>query len=704
MIYHYYCTNCGHKIPGEEVVFNLAEILELNTGKSGGNLFIKISPADLYDLASENKVSLHEGAVRLKLSIARLLSFLGQDFSKTIRKQLSQLSYSEFEKGTSISNLFAATFANSEAAEESIEDLISNIQIKFELEDKTDENISDEEWEENTENYTMSFWIQAMFFEGQDTIYTISSSTKEDPSDLRSIKYMGKDIRGYCPKCCKPIALGSGMYEHILVGFLGAQSAGKTSLFISMINYLKNHYDDEELQFGINRPEELCDGRYVKTDQALKANTYGWAVGKTNAAKTTQEAYNATVMLEKKGKKVLLTFVDIAGEYCWNGVGFDQDALDAFPLITWCHMYMLCEDILPQNEDIGAAELIIMAKDLYRYIGRHRQGAARLVKPPLCLTVTKADVVKIQGGLNEGQRNPFSDIGKKFQGKLGFNAKQEVQYLERIYASTQNQLILDSLRACVRTYNELKEITYVSMIGCSAQGMDGLDYGELKKKVNEEIAEFIKNVHEKQGIVLTEQQIQELLEKTESRQKKRLEEEQNRKIPEERWRKQPEAMIERFLQQLDAEQIMAFREEHGVELDAEQLRRMRVPNFYRDGARFRSMNLDKVWKWILCNIGMISSYNGYCFSTIPSYGEAYGGFGMESDKVLMSYPLEEEENRVNGVLGMYLNPTKLDVNLNVLDMDKPTRPIIRSIDMPRYERERRRIIEGYIQNYGSKEG
>ena len=77
---------------------------------------------------------------------------------------------------------------------------------------------------------------------------------------------------------------------------------------------------------------------------------------------------------------------------------------------------------------------------------------------------------------------------------------------------------------------------------------------------------------------------------------------------------------------------------------------------------------------------------------------------MESDKVLMSYPLEEEENRVNGVLGMYLNPTKLDVNLNVLDMDKPTRPIIRSIDMPRYERERRRIIEGYIQNYGSKEG
>ena len=136
---------------------------------------------------------------------------------------MSQLSYSEFEKGTGISNLFAATFANSEAAEESIEDLISNIQIKFELEDKTDENISDEEWEENTENYTMSFWIQAMFFEGQDTIYTISSSTKEDPSDLRSIKYMGKDIRGYCPKCCKPIALGSGMYEHILVGFLGAQ-------------------------------------------------------------------------------------------------------------------------------------------------------------------------------------------------------------------------------------------------------------------------------------------------------------------------------------------------------------------------------------------------------------------------------------------------------------------------------------------------
>ena len=67
-------------------------------------------------------------------------------------------------------------------------------------------------------------------------------------------------IRGYCPECNKPVLDGSGKYEHFLVGFLGAQSAGKTSLFVSMINDLPNYFG----KLGIELPEVLCEENIEK--------------------------------------------------------------------------------------------------------------------------------------------------------------------------------------------------------------------------------------------------------------------------------------------------------------------------------------------------------------------------------------------------------------------------------------------------------
>ena len=52
MIYNYYCTNCGHELRGVDIIFDLAQMLDLHSG-NGEDLFIKFSPIDLQELAQE---------------------------------------------------------------------------------------------------------------------------------------------------------------------------------------------------------------------------------------------------------------------------------------------------------------------------------------------------------------------------------------------------------------------------------------------------------------------------------------------------------------------------------------------------------------------------------------------------------------------------------------------------------------------------
>lgn len=115
-------------------------------------------------------------------------------------------------------------------------------------------------------NYHMHCWVEPIYFEGTDEIYTIRFFDEENPVNLKSFENIIA-IRGYCPECRKPIIKDAGRYEHKLVGFLGAQSAGKTSLFVAMIN---NELPNMFTQLGIKLPDPLClsDGRY---DRLLKA-------------------------------------------------------------------------------------------------------------------------------------------------------------------------------------------------------------------------------------------------------------------------------------------------------------------------------------------------------------------------------------------------------------------------------------------------
>lgn len=481
MIYDYYCTNCGNKLYGTDIVFDLAQILDL-----GSERFIKFSPIDLREVAERNNQPLVNGRkIRLKITLFDLLGYIGQDLDTLDQEAMQELSYDEFAAGEAMVDLLqGSSMQNDDVQMNNIKTWVDAITAKLKLQEKAgSETLDDAEWLQDTSHYDLYFWVEPVFFEGTEEIYTIKYSLEENPANLLPFSYKRKIIRGYCPKCNEPIAEGSGKYEHLLVGFLGAASAGKTSLFVSMINDVC-HYSE---QLGIELPEILCDGKYDKIMSAIKLNKYGWAVGKTDA-QVVVEAYNATLLVKRRtgNKTILLSFVDIAGELCYdqNIQDISLDALQSFPLITSCHLYMLCTCVsqmgygnAEENERENAAAidnraLIQIANGIYRQ--RNNQDSI----PPMCIVITKVDMASADANMQNRGATPF-DLnnmpelsGRSFE-QHGVNLKDQIIYLQNIYNATNDRDIIESLDWCKRTYDNSKTMTYMAILACSALGMPG---------------------------------------------------------------------------------------------------------------------------------------------------------------------------------------------------------------------------------------
>ncbi len=495
MIYDYYCTNCGNKLYGTDIVFDLAQILEL-----GPERFIKFSPIDLREVAERNNQPLVNGQkIRLKITLFDLLGYIGQDLDTLNQEEMQGLSYDDFSdtsKGKMKSLLQGNSMQNEDVQDDNIQNWIDAITAKVKLQEKTDSEMPDKEWIKDTSHYELYFWVEPVCFEGSEEIYTIKYSMEENPANLLPFSYQKKIIRGYCPKCNEPIADGSGKYEHLLVGFLGAASAGKTSLFVSMINDVC-HYSE---QLGIELPEILCDGKYDKIMSAIKLNKYGWAVGKTDA-KAVVEAYNATLLVTRRmgNRTILLSFVDIAGELCYdqNIQDISLETLQSFPLITSCHLYMLCTCVsqmgygnAEENEKENAAAidnraLIQIAKGIYRQ--RNNQDSI----PPMCIVITKVDMASADANMQNRGGNPFDlanmpEMNGRDFAQPGVNLKNQITYLRNIYNATNDRDILESLDWCKRTYDNSKKMTYMAILACSALGMPGKKFEEKKYNLERE--------------------------------------------------------------------------------------------------------------------------------------------------------------------------------------------------------------------------
>lgn len=491
MIYDYYCTSCGNRMKGREITFDLAQMLDLQSGESGGmNVFIKFSSDDLRELAKQNGVSLENGKkVRLEISLADLLNYISQDFKFKEREEFVNLTYDEFVEGTMLTNLlFSGKASDSSQTREVIENDVRRFldaitaKLKSREEDPFNaENQGDEDWNQNTSNYFMHFWVEPIFFAGTEEIYTIHYSGEENPSNLTPFKYGKKEIRGYCPKCNKPIMAETGVLKHYLVGFLGVQSAGKTTLFVSMINDLLAS-PQKLLQLGIQFPTILSDGKYEKVSQALSDNKNGWAVRKTDA-QVINESFNASMLIESsEGRKGIITFVDIAGELCYNAQiqAVDFEAFSKFPLITDCDLYMLCTCVSQKgygeaDQESAAIDNTALLK-ITEGIYKHRRDQIKV--PPICLVVTKVDMAEqaVKAGI-QNDNNPFQNLGiKKSKEKHIYNLQEQVDILKDLYTQCGNKDILESMKWCSYTCENYKNTTYVSLISCSALGMPGRRY------------------------------------------------------------------------------------------------------------------------------------------------------------------------------------------------------------------------------------
>ena len=588
MIYDYYCTNCGQKMQGNNILFDLAQMLEIHSESDAFSIFIPFSPWDIKNKAEEMGIPL-KGQIRLEITLADLLDYMSRDLDREIdREAMRTMNYSQFTPQNIVNLLSTSSLQTEEVSAERIRSFVDAITAKMITKEMPVSESDAEKWEDNAANHYAYCWVEPIYFEGTEEIYTIKFSDEEKPVNLKFFENV-IEIRGYCPECRKPIVRDAGRYEHKLVGFLGAQSAGKTSLFVAMINELPNMFG----QLGIKLPDPLClsDGKYDRLQYAMLLHSKGWAVPKTDAKGAAVESYNATLLVEStiKRKKVLITFVDIAGELCYDvsRKAINQEAFQKFPLITSCHLYMLCTCVSQkgygnadqESANIPNTALLAIANAIYNNLKNPTSV------PPMCLIVTKVDMAETSGGNNFGGPNPFEENGmpripRGLASRIGnsaFNPLEQMNILKTLFDQTNNLDVLESLRWCCNTYRNLYDKTYFAMVSCSALGMQGKRFDKDKDDME------------------------------------------------------------------------------------------------RDGDQFKSVRLDKVWTWILSNLGlMTAAKNQYLFESVPSYGEAYYSTTINPEEypdVRMSYDLNDEKRRIDAIMELYLNRSDLDTKLHLYDQE-----------------------------------
>ncbi len=280
MIYDYYCVDCGRKIPGNAIQFDLAQFLEMDVGNSSEERIALISSSQLKEIASACRERLQEqSTVKLKVTLKQMLDIM-VEFSK--KKKYVQGSI-ETDNYINLQEILEAVFAGASASQAMISqmafDYAKELRARFTFDDEGRE--PEEEELNDTKRYCAYFWIKPFFLENgmSSDLYTVQyrvaeRDEKTPPVTLMDI-VLNTEIRGYCPECGKPVLLHTGQVPHIMVGLLGAQSAGKTSLIVSMINHIQNYYNDLGIEYP-NNP--LCDSKYRYMMRNLKLYEYGWAM------------------------------------------------------------------------------------------------------------------------------------------------------------------------------------------------------------------------------------------------------------------------------------------------------------------------------------------------------------------------------------------------------------------------------------------
>ena len=493
MIYDYHCVDCGMKISGDEISFDLGALIS-GTNEKGTSLSIgqitKITAKELMRLAKKHNVELkHNHRVNMIVSLREYLEILVkkkgeiEKRGQTLTEELRLISSEDIDGYLKEAvGIIYETAEGQEVEEKEISDYVQRLKSWFSLSVPVEKQILIEEGngeegvqriraiKKNPQNYIADFWIEPEFFEDgnySQSLYSIKFSSRQNVAFYTPVRDP-LEIRGYCPYCGKPVIKGAGKYPHIMVGMLGAQSAGKTSLIMSMIEELNESF----FELGLSFPGEvLCDSKYdiMKKNQILYKK--GWAVIKTTAG-TDANTFNATYLLADKNKSFakLVTLIDIAGEQCYdrqtNEVNID--ALRAFPLIGSCSIYLLCSCIDQTGYGNADGKTVSIPPEAVVQIanGIYEQRNQNEKVPPMCIVMTKADMARNPSGLT-GSDNPLHEIQAASRDYL---FASQLEDLRLIYDTCTSSNIRQPLRWAYNTFNQMKGQTYVSLMACSGLG------------------------------------------------------------------------------------------------------------------------------------------------------------------------------------------------------------------------------------------
>ena len=476
MIYDYFCLDCGNRFSGAEISFDLSELTGLRglDGKGAEmSIMTHISAEYLIELANKSHQELRHGQVsEIEISLKTFIQIMGENADReeekkgrhlNLRERMGKYSYSEL--GEAINEVFDN--GENEAASAQMSDSYkTQLTSKFVFDGDVDSD--DSETDEDLDRYHLTFWIKPEFLdEGKSTsLYTVQYKYDKDAPVFNRIMCPA-EIRGYCPSCGKPVLKETGKVQHALIGMLGVQSAGKTSSMIAMMEELEKSCR----KLKIRRPDNpLCDSHYKLRTRNQALYRKGWAVDKTQIWET---PFNASLLIEAEtGKKKIVSFVDIPGEQCFDlDTGeMNRAALTVSPLIRCCDIYLLCTCIDQtaygnENEEevfIPPRAVTQIPRNIYFDILEDTER-----KPPLCILVTKADMVK-KARPADNSENPFEKIPPRSK---NYQYEEQVKNLSDTYTSYGNDYnIRTPLEWCLDVYEEFKQTTYLSIFSVSALG------------------------------------------------------------------------------------------------------------------------------------------------------------------------------------------------------------------------------------------
>jgi len=471
MIYDYDCVSCGNHLHGGDILFDMNELLGIREGRRDGipkNMLTMVAWKQILAWARIAQVEVgRETVTRIPLSLKNYLRIIGWNHACMGQggigvKDMENVGYSDLYD--TFADLIGSN-GNAINVEMETRQLVDAIKEHFRYVGTGDR--------EDLNNYKAYLFIKPVYFENSQEIYTLEYKFSAKQANLYR-PHLQKEIRGYCPKCGKPVLMGSGQYPQIKIGLLGAQSSGKTTLILSLLSVLQatTVYPKLKVKFP---SDVLCDARYEDFQKNWRLFRKGWSPQKTAAEG--ENVFNASIMIEsvQSNKTVILTFVDIAGEQCWNpAIGaVNIAALQNFPMINRCDLYLLCSclDRTQYGNADGNADGEPLAPEAVLQIARwiYKNLEIPTKMPPLCIVLTKSDMTSEASSADVTSGNPFTAI----KPAPCYQFMTPFQNLAITYSMITSENTRQQLTWCAQTYNDMKDKTYLAMMSCSALGRPG---------------------------------------------------------------------------------------------------------------------------------------------------------------------------------------------------------------------------------------